>query len=151
MKMPLVMVLLVVASVSGCAKIRESRINPFNWFGTAQPAAPATLYTAPGDARALVGQVTVMKVEPFQGGAIVRATGVPETQGYYDAELVPLPVDDKGKLVFEFRIFPPAIPAAAGTPYSRQVTVAAAISDIKLQGVGTIVVQGASNALSARR
>ena len=48
-------------------------------------------------------------------------------------------------------MFPPLVPAVAGTPYSRQITVAAAISNIALQGVSTVVVQGAGNALSARR
>ena len=98
-----------------------------------------------------MAQVTLLKVEPYPGGAIVRATGLPPTQGYWSAELVAQPLDDQGRLVFEFRVFPPPEPVAAGTPYSRQITVAAALGTIALQGVSTIVVQGASNALSAGR
>ena len=151
MRLPLVAVLILMTVLSGCAGIKQSRLNPFNWFGKARPAPVSQLYTAPTETRALVAQVLTLKVEPYPGGAIVRATGLPPSQGYWDAELVAEPVDDKGRLVFEFRIFPPTTPAAAGTPYSRQITVAAAVSNIKLQGVASIVVQGESNALSSRR
>jgi hypothetical protein len=37
------------------------------------------------------------------------------------------------------------------TPQSRQVDVAAFVSDIRLDGVREIIVQGATNARSARR
>ena len=151
MRLPLIVLLIVMTALSGCGKVRDSKLNPFNWFGRAQPVVAATLYTAPTDARALVAQVLTLKVEPYPGGAIVRATGLPPTQGYWEAALVALPVDDKGRLVYEFRIFPPLVATPVGTPYARQVTVAASVSDIKLQGVSSIVVQGAANALSSRR
>ena len=151
MKLPILAIVVLATALGGCARMKDSRFNPLNWFGQARPAAVTVLYVRPDDARALVAQVTVLKVEPYPGGAIVRATGVPPTQGYWEAELVAQPLDEQGRLVYEFRVFPPPVPAAAGTPFSRQVTVAAALSNIKLQGVTSIVVQGASNALSARR
>ena len=151
MKRALLAALVVTTLLSDCSRFRDSRLNPTNWFGRARPAAPITLYTAPSDARALVAQVTEMKVEPYPGGAIVRATGLPATQGYWQAELVPQDVDEKGRLVYDFRIFPPTTPAAPGTPFSRQITVAANLSTIKLASVTSIVVQGANNALSSRR
>ena len=151
MKLPIIAVLVLATALGGCGRLRESRFNPFNWFGPGRQAVVTDLYVRPDDARALVAQVTALKVEPYPGGAIVRATGVPPTQGYWDAELVAQPLDDKGRLVYEFRVFPPPQPVAAGTPYSRQITVAAALSTIKLQGVTAIVVQGASNALSSGR
>jgi hypothetical protein len=151
MKLPIIAVLVLATALGGCARLKESRFNPLNWFGQARVAEVTTLYVTPEDPRALVAQVTTLKVEPYPGGAIVRATGVPPTQGYWDAELVAQPLDENGRLVFEFRVFPPPEPVAAGTPYSRQITVAAALSTIALQGVSTIVVQGAGNALSAGR
>lgn len=151
MRVPILAVLILAMALPGCARLRESRINPLNWFGPGGEAVVTDLYVRPEDPRALVAQVTLLKVEPYPGGAIVRATGVPPTQGYWEAELVAQPLDENGQLVYEFRVFPPVVPAAAGTPTSRQITVAAAISTIALQGVGTIVVQGASNALSSRR
>ena len=151
MKLPILAIVVLATALGGCGRLKDSRFNPLNWFGQARPAAVTDLYVRPDDARALVAQVTVLKVEPYPGGAIVRATGVPPTQGYWEAELVAQPLDDQGRLVYEFRVFPPPVPAAAGTPFSRQVTVAAALSSIKLQGVTSIVVQGAGNALSAMR
>ena len=151
MKLPIFAIVVLATALGGCGRMRDSRFNPLNWFGPGRQAVVTDLYVRPDDARALVAEVTVLKVEPYPGGAIVRATGVPPTQGFWEAELVAQPLDDQGRLVFEFRVFPPPEPAATGTPWSRQVTVAAALSDIKLQGVTAIVVQGASNALSARR
>lgn len=151
MRVPILAVLILATTLPGCARLRESRLNPLNWFGPGRETVVTELYVRPEDPRALVAQVTLLKVEPYPGGAIVRATGLPPSQGYWEAELVAQPLDDSGRLVYEFRVFPPLEPAAAGTPYSRQITVAAAISNIALQGVVTIVVQGASNALSARR
>ena len=151
MKLPILAVLILATALGGCARLRESRLNPLNWFGPSREAVVTDLYVRPEDPRALVAQVTQLKVEPYPGGAIVRATGVPPTQGYWEAELVAQPLDENGQLVFEFRVFPPVVPATAGTPYSRQITVAAALSTIALQGVTTIVVQGSANALSARR
>ncbi len=151
MRLSIIAVLVLATALSGCARLKESRFNPLNWFGNARTAAVTDLYVLPEDPRALVAQVTALKVEPYPGGAIVRATGVPPTQGYWEAELVAQPLDDQGRLVFEFRVFPPVVPAAAGTPYSRQITVAAALSTIRLQGVNAIVVQGAGNALSSGR
>jgi hypothetical protein len=151
MRLPLLAILILATALGGCAGVRQSKLNPFNWFGKARPAPLTQLYTAPSDARPLVAQVLSLKIEPYPGGAIVRATGLPPTQGYWEAELVAQPLDDQGRLVYEFRIFPPPGTVAAGTPYSRQVVVAASISDIRLQGVRSIAVQGQSNALSARR
>ena len=151
MKLPIIAVLVVATALGGCARIAASRFNPLNWFGRAQPEVVTTLYAAPDEKRPLVAEVTLLQVEPYPGGAIVRATGLPPTQGYWSAELVAQPLDATGRLVYDFRIFPPLDPVATGTPYARQINVAAAISTIKLQGVTSIVVQGAGNAMSVRR
>jgi hypothetical protein len=137
--------------LAGCGAMRESRLNPFNWFG--RSAARDTMVTTatPSDPRALVAQVLDMKVEAYPGGAIVRATGLTPTQGWWDAELVARDVDENGVLVFDFRIFPPVTDTAVNNQQSRQVTAAASLSDIKLDGVREIVVQGESNARSSRR
>ena len=151
MKLPIIAVLVLALGVSGCGRIGSSRLNPMNWFGHARPTEVTALYVAPEDSRPLVAQVTLLKVEPYPGGAIVRATGLPPTLGYWQAELVAQPVDDQGRLIYEFRIYAPLDPAAAGTPYARQINVAAAISTIKLAGVTSVVVQGAGNALTVGR
>ena len=137
--------------LAGCGAMRESRLNPFNWFGRSAAREAMVTTATPSDPRALVAQVLDMKVEAYPGGAIVRATGLTPTQGWWDAELVARDVDDKGVLVFDFRIFPPVTDTAVNTQQSREVTAAASLSDIKLDGVREIVVQGESNARSSRR
>lgn len=138
-------------AVAGCAGVRQSKLNPFNWFKKSEPRETIVLPEQKGDPRPLVEAVLSMQVEPIPGGAVVRARGVTPTQGWWDAELVPLEVDDKGVLVYEFRLLPPAGKADVNTQTSREIDVAIYISDVKLQYVSEIVVQGATNARSARR
>lgn len=151
MKQSIIAILVLSTVLAGCARLRESRLNPLNWFRPAQQDYVSELYVRPEDPRALVAEVTDLKVEATAFGAIVRATGLPPSQGYWQAELVELPLDDAGRLVFEFRIFPPLDPQPAGTPRSREITVATSLSTRKLDGVRAIVVQGAGNALSSGR
>lgn len=151
MKLPIIAVLVLATALGSCGRIAQSRFNPLNWFGQARPTVVTTLYVPPEETRPLVAQVTDVKVEAYPGGAIVRATGLPATLGYWQAELVAQPVDDQGRLVFEFRIFAPLDAEAPGTPYARQVNVAASVSAIRLQGVRSVVVQGTSNALTVGR
>ncbi len=151
MKLPIIAVLMLSLALMGCARIAASRLNPLNWFGAARPTVVTTLYVPPEETRPLVAQVTELKVEPYPGGAIVRATGLPATLGYWQAQLVAQPVDDQGRLVFEFRLYAPPDAGSLATPYARQITVAAAVSAITLQGVRSVVVQGAGNALTVGR
>jgi hypothetical protein len=107
----------------------------------------------PDDPRILVADVTEMEVARQPGGAIVRAAGLPPTQGWWDAALVAEnrgePVD--GVLTYRFVVDQPRGPARVSTPQSREVTAAAYISDIKLANVTQIVVLGAANSRSSRR
>ena len=150
MKRTVVAALGVVLVVAGCGAIRDSRLNPFNWFGRADPRETVTA-AAPQDARLLVEQVVSLSVDPYSTGAIVRARGIPPTQGWWEAELVARPIDENGVLVFDFRVFPPITNTPQGTPRSREITVATSLSNVRLDEVREIVVQGATNALSSRR
>ncbi|RYI14867.1 MAG: hypothetical protein EON48_11495 [Acetobacteraceae bacterium] len=131
--------------------MRKSRLNPFNWFKKSQPRETLILPKETDDSRPLVDTVLSMQVEPIPGGAVVRARGVTPTQGWWDAELVPQDLDDKGVLVYEFRLLPPVGGTDVSTQQSREIDVAIYISDVKLANVREIVVQGATNARSARR
>lgn len=150
MRLPLTAALICALTLTACGGFRDSRLNPLNWFGRSQPAEQVQTAT-PTDPRALVDQVLTMAVESYPGGAIVRATGLPPTQGYWEAELVARPLDENGVLVLDFRVFPPISRAGVVNQQSREVTVAYNLSDIKLQGITEIVVQGAGNARSSRR
>lgn len=147
----LIATLIVLSLLAGCAGLKTSKLNPFNWFGRAQAAQRVAIADTPADPRPLVAQVLDLSVEPYPGGAIIRATGLPPTQGYWNAELVALPLDAAGVLVYEFRIFPPPVAKPVRSPVSREVTVAADLSSVELVGVTRIVVQGSANALSSSR
>lgn len=153
MRKPLLAALSALMLLSACGKIRDSRINPMNWFGrsAAVQMAPQATPETPQDARPLVAQVLSLQVEATATGAIVRATGLPPTQGHWDAELVAREIDDKGVQVFDFRLLPPVIPMPASTQRSREVTVAVALSNIQLAKISRISVQGGNNALSSAR
>jgi hypothetical protein len=151
MKRRVTAALVAVLLVAGCGAIRESRLNPFNWFGRSEARETVVLAAAPQDPRALAPEVLAMSVEPYPGGAIVKATARTPTQGWWDAELVALPVDENGILVYDFRIFPPVTTTPTGPAQTREVTAAATLSDIKLDGVREIVVQGEQNARGSRR
>lgn len=149
-----VFAVLTVLAVTGCSKMGESRMNPFNWFGGSKqemmtPAEAALI----ADPRSVVAQVTGFEIEAAPGGAILRATGLPETQGFWDGELVPeageQPVN--GVLTYTFRIAQPAGFEQVNTPRSREVVVARFVPNARLQGVRTIRVQGAQNMRTSRR
>ncbi len=151
MRKPLTAALIAVTLLASCGFMRESRLNPVNWFRKSEPLDTVTVADRPADPRMLVADVTGLVIEPFPGGVLVRATGLPPSQGFWDAELVARPIDDKGVLIYDFRVFPPLQPTAANRPQSREITVATSISDSKLQTISQIVVQGANNARSSRR
>lgn len=138
-------------TLAGCGGLRESRLNPFNWFRRSEPRETIVLPGEQTDPRGLVETVLSMDVEPIPGGAIVRARGLTPTQGWWNAELVGRDVDENGVLVYEFRLLPPVGQTDVNTQRSREIDVAIYISDIKLANVREIVVQGATNARSARR
>ncbi len=138
-----------VLLVAGCATVRDSRLNPFNWFG--RSAETRALAAAPYEGRQPVQTVTELHVEPATGGAIIRAKGVPPTQGWFEGELVLEASEDPSQLAYRFVLRRPGGPQRAGSAISREVTVATFVSDFKLEGVRNITVTGADNARSTRR
>jgi hypothetical protein len=145
--------LTVLACLLILASCGQSRLNPFNWFKRSAPVETIVVAEAPADARALVADVVSLNIDALPGGAVLRATGRADMQGYWQAELVLRegPDADPAKLIYDFRVFPPLANTAVSTPQSREVTVAVYLSDIDLNGVASITVQGASNARAVRR
>jgi hypothetical protein len=163
-----IMVMGMAVLLSGCSGgWSESRLNPMTWFGRSD--TPESLVPVEQqlfvDPRPLVPQVTDVTVDPTPGGVILRATGIPPTQGYWDGELVvenasAAPVN--GVLSFQFRILPPPtqiqtgsragapIPATVGTATSREVVVAKFISRQDLAGVTSLRVVAERNERSVR-
>jgi len=104
------------------------------------------------DNRAPVRTVNSLRRDRLPGGVVITAVGVPEVQGHWDAELVPLTEDGpvNGELVFEFRVARPALPTQPGTERSREIVTARFLSDIQLRGVNRVVVNGENNSRSIR-
>ncbi|WP_425039091.1 hypothetical protein [Primorskyibacter sp. S187A] len=160
---------LILATAAGCARVRDSNINPLNWFGRSSsapvttsentnpliPARRASVFQSEEDRvyrGTLVGNVTDLRIEQVQGGAVIKATGVATSLGAFDVRLVRDEADSDGStLTFEMRALQPSAGRGRGTEQSRTVTVATNLSTQDLLGVRTIRVVSASNVRSSRR
>ena len=140
-------------SLTACGSIRESRVNPMNWFNyerQEERLTPEGALETAKDIRPLISQVADMRIERAPGGAIVRATGLPQTQGFHTAELIEVETETRGLLAFEFRVVPPRPGAPGGSAPSREITVGTFVSDIALQGITAIEVRGQDNVRRTR-
>ncbi len=143
-------------TATGCARLAESRLNPLNWFERSTPMTaidrsqvrPLVPEATPAaDPRALIAPGHRSVIEPTPDGAIVRATGTAPAAGYFNAELVPVGLQD-GVLTYEFRVAaPPAPVSGAATP----ITVATILTAAEVQGLAGVQVIGATDGRTARR
>lgn len=152
----------VLLTLSGCARLADSRINPLNWFGNSRevsanaapteirPLVPEGRRTITVDGRQLIQSVTALRVDRAPTGAIVNATGLAPTQGFYNAQLVNAGVSN-GVLTLEFRAQAPTGFEPEGSARSRQITAAYAIDASDLAGIRTVRVQAQSNARTSGR
>jgi hypothetical protein len=151
----------VLLTLSGCARIADSRLKPFNWFGQSQdapvtetgeirPLVPAGRTVNIVDARPMLQSVTALSVDRSPTGAIVRATGVAPTQGFFNAELVNAGISG-AVLTLEFRAQAPLGFEAEGSAASRQINTAFAIDAEDLSTIRRVRVQAATNARTAAR
>ena len=145
--------------VAGCGQISQSRFNPLNWFGRAQPvvadvavngALPALVPTWRAaqviDARPLVQTITNVEVMRAATGGILRASAQTGAAGYYNAELVLVSIEN-GVATYDFRAMPPAAPVSGQTG----LTAAEQLSANELRGIRQFIVRGAGNAMTVRR
>ena len=172
MRKTLPLLLATTLALGGCAAVRDSRVNPFNWFGqsrsepvaTAQSTNPLiprgnSLFSLRRPAETVYEglpfeQVTDLTIERVPGGAIIRATGLAARQGIYNVRLTPeneeeLPVD--GTLTYRLEGVRPAQPTPVGAIPTREVIAARRVTDQQLAGVSRIRVEGQLNAQVARR
>lgn len=105
------------------------------------------------DTRPLVAQITALRLEVTPGGIVVRATGLPPLQEYWDADLVLIDSDNvpASTLRYEFRVRPPVDSAIVGTVASREIILGAYASELELRGIREITVVGATNSRTVRR
>ncbi|SFR47968.1 hypothetical protein [Litoreibacter janthinus] len=145
-------ILAISLTVTACGRIRDSRINPFNWFGRDRAEQSVVADEALlRDPRPFVAEVLSLKVEPTPEGAIIRAVGLPGLQGYWNAELLEVDRDDLSTLTYEFRVTPPPYQTRQSTQRSREIFVGKAVSTTRLNKVRTITVIGQTNRRAVRR
>ncbi|WP_273522291.1 hypothetical protein [Rhodosalinus sediminis] len=149
--------------LSGCAGVRDSRLNPVNWFGAAAPAPAAAPAEAEGGnplipergafARpeatydgAAIARVTEVALERLPGGVVLRATGVAERQGPYDVRLTPVETGEADVRVFRFERRLPRQSTPVGPERTRTVTAAVHLDDLELRGVRRLRVLAADTA-----
>ena len=168
MRKPLSALLISTLVLSGCGAIRDSAVNPFNWFGNARsepvasenanPLIPSKSgFSLKRRAQKYGGQavhtITTLKVERAAGGAIVRVNAVAQTQGSYEVFLTNdtdgEPVD--GVLTYTLKALTPSRITAQGSTASREITAATFVTDKTLRDVRRVRVVGATNALVVRR
>ena len=150
-------VTLAALLLSGCARVSESRLNPFNWFGgnrggdaqivdpaDIRPLVPADRVVQVVDGRPLVAQITQVDLTPTSDGIIVRASGIATAAGAYSGELTTASVGD-GTIALDFRAF------QGGGAGDGTITVARFLSFGELGNTRTITVRSASNAVTRRR
>jgi hypothetical protein len=150
----LIAAITLLGFLGACGSLRDSRLNPGNWFGGDREEkvvlAEGATYVDP---RGLVAEIVRLKVDRMPGGAIITATGLPPTQGFFAGELVALngELPDKGTLKYEFRLAPPPSPEQVVNQRSREVVVGYFVSDQVLAGVRRIEVLAQSNRRNVRR
>lgn len=152
MKRSILATLAICLTVGACGTIRDSRINPFNWFG--RDRSEQTVVTEEAflrDPRPFVAEVVSLRIDPTPEGAIIRVVGLPQIQGYWGAELLEVDKDDLSTLTYEFRVTPPQYKTRQSTKRSREIVVARAISTSRLDKVRVVTVIGQGNRRAVRR
>ncbi|UWR35051.1 hypothetical protein K3759_08185 [Sulfitobacter sp. W027] len=158
--------------VSACGTVRDSRINPLNWFGSArsvdaepsESANPLIPQRRGLFARRSVEvdtyegrpfeQITDLTIEPVPGGAILRATGLAARQGIYAVRLTPATIEEQpvdGVLTYRLEGIRPDKATPQGSRPTREVIAARRLTDQTLSGVREIRVEGQMNTLVSRR
>ena len=166
MRRQVIISVLALSLLGGCARIGASKLNPFNWFGPSEEVAlsetgqeivvlptlaPRSGYTDFQDTRSLVPSLVDVSIVKSASGAIVTAVGRVPSLGYYDAELVRIDTQTPSELILDFRIRAPKTVTQLGTPSQRQITVARSISTPDLASIRTITVRATSGARAVRR
>ncbi|EAP75867.1 lipoprotein [Roseovarius nubinhibens] len=175
MRILLSILMVTTLTLAGCGGLRDSKLNPGNWFGKSTARATPTSAQSPNanplipEERnsifrrkrgnevyegTLVHQVTGLSVERASGGAIIRVTGLPLRQGAHDVRLTSANGKDdapiNGVLTYRLEAYQP-VNRAQGTPHSRKVSAGRFVSDQDLQGVREIRVISQTNSHSSRR
>lgn len=172
MRITLSALLVSTMALTSCAAVRDSAVNPFNWFGRSTsepiqteentnpliPTRSGLFASRRAEQNTYAGQpfdeIIDLKIDRIPGGAIIRATGRAARQGIYEVQLTPEVEDEtpvKGVLTYRLEGVRPDRPTPVGQKPTREVTAGRKLTDQQLRGVRTIRVEGRTNARVARR
>lgn len=177
MRILTISLLVATMTLTACGAVRDSRINPLNWFGgsrstpipqetTAEvnPLIPQNrrggLFSSARNAAnqylgTPIDQVSGLVIERVPGGGIVRATGVSDVLGIYDVRLTPVNEDEEanedGVLTYRLEGVRPARVVRGGTERQRTVTAGRRLTDNQLAKARVIRVEGRLNAQTTTR
>ena len=171
MRKSIPLILIAALGLGACGTVRDSGINPLNWFGRGQTepsqSAPEKNPLLPEGGGFLsriraekpyqgrpFEQVSTLTIEQVAGGAIIRATGIAARQGIYAVQLTPAHPEEaavEGVLTYRLEGILPDAATAVGSIPTREVIAARYVTDQTLAGVTAIRVEGQSNAQVARR
>jgi hypothetical protein len=155
--------LVATMTLTGCGAVRDSWVNPMNWFGRSQAEAvpegvnPLIPQESRVKRRALpyagvpVESIAEVTVEKIRSGALVRATGIAAREGAFEVRLVPVGAPEKGVLSYRLEALYPGNKTVRGAEQARTVTAALALTEQQMEGVKTIRVIGETNARSSSR
>ena len=155
--------LVATLTLSGCGMVRDSWVNPMNWFGRSEavpvegrnPLIPETNRLTGNKDRPYGGvpveKITDVAVERVPGGALIRVTGVASRQGAWDVRLVARGAPEKGVLSYDLMAVYPSKTTLRGPEQARTVTAALRLTDQQLDGVRQIRALGETNARASRR
>lgn len=167
---PVLALALAALVLTGCGTVRESRLNPFNWFGGSRevaavsagevnpliPANESSVLRRPEQVYAGVPieEILELQIDRTRSGAIIVVRGLAARQGPYEVQLTPLDEDEKpqdGVLSYSFDVIYPAGTTNVGPEQTRIVTVARSIGNQTLEETRVVRVVGARNAREVRR
>ena len=174
MRISLTVLLAASVSLGACGVVRNSVLNPSNWFDRSTSESIEAVDEKPvnllipqesglfakkrADDANYVGkpldEIVDLTIERIAGGAIIRATGRAYRQGIYSVRLTPVVEDEtpvNGVLTYRLEGVKPNANTAVGASATREVTAARKLTDQDLRGVRTIRVEGVRNAQVARR
>ncbi|WP_375172932.1 hypothetical protein [Pseudooceanicola sp.] len=165
MRKSIPLILIAALVLTSCGRLRDTRLNPFNWFGRGEsrqieavenrnpliPRRNVLSAREKDDLRQPIQQVTFLAIERNPSGAIIRAEGVTTYQGAYEVELRPV-IDEtvpEDTLRYALVAYQPRL--GVGTEASRRVVVARDLSNQELVTIRQIEVVAAANVMTARR
>lgn len=165
---PVSVLIIAALAVTSCGTVRDSRLNPVNWFGRSQSAPVVMTDTEvnpliPRQKESIfrkekdtsyrgteLGEITELVVERRPGGAIIRVTAVADQLEAFDLKLVKVEEEsDADTLTYSFRGLQPR--RAQGPVASRTHTAAVWLTTNQLGNVRVIRVKGARNVRTVKR